>query len=74
VYLSEEDVVLKLGAWVEIDSETSIQYHTCVDQEVEFYIGGADGLNVLATRQGLEKLVAATSAALRAVEPTATAD
>jgi hypothetical protein len=41
---------------------------------VEFDIGGADGLNLLATKKGLEKLVAVARAALCALEPSATAE
>nr|WP_157528539.1 hypothetical protein [Kibdelosporangium sp. MJ126-NF4] len=55
-----------VSAWVKIESGCAIEYRMGGANEVEFTLGGcANGFEFVATEDGLERLVAAGSQALR---------
>ena len=56
---------VELVAWARIQDQTEIQYSVCLGRVVELIIGGANGLTLDITEQGLVHLFDAVS---RAVE------
>ncbi len=59
---------VEVTAWVKIGDGTTIDYHVCGEEEVEFYVGGHDRFVLVTTERGLHNLVDRVQEALREVQ------